>query len=259
MNEAGVDTGQADPAVREALRTLPHDVPAEEAEMALLQLLAGSRFLLPVVAAPPAVAQAWAREGHDHESHADDPQHEPEHQHEPEPDAGAMAAVRLVAPDGRQGMPVFTGLDALAGWDDAARPLPMTCAETARMALEQGCDVLIVDFAEPHAHVLRSSMVWALAEQRRWWPAYRDELVLTAVESAGTGINGVVAVWVAQPGAADEPGTLVLEVRLAADLTREQVQAAAAELGERLASDPSVRCRLDGVRFVLRPHSSGWS
>ena len=36
-----------------------------------------------------------------------------------------MAAVRLVAPDGRQGLPVFTGLDVLTSWDDAARPLPL--------------------------------------------------------------------------------------------------------------------------------------
>ncbi len=164
-----------------------------------------------------------------------------------------MAAVRLVAPDGRQGLPVFTGLDGLTGWNAAARPLPMTSTDAARMALDEGCDVLIVDLGQPHAHVLRSSMVWALAQERPWAPPHRDDLVLAAIGAGAAGIDGVVAAAGAPCGDADEPGTLVVELRLEPGLAAAQVQAAATALGERLAEDPVVRSRLDGVRFVLRP------
>lgn len=262
MNGFGADTGQASPEVLEALRAACAGA-GDVAEIQLLGALADTRLLLPVVAAPPAVAQAWAAEAHDHDhhdghEHDDGQDHDDGHEHDhataagtPEP--AAMAAVRLVAPDGRQGLPVFTGLDVLTSWDDAARPLPMTAADTARMAIEEGCDVLIVDLGAAHAYVLRTSMVWALAEERPWLPAARDPLVIAAVEAGSHGIDGVLGAGVATPGSDDEPGTLVVDLFLEPGLHAERVQAAAAALGERLAADPLVRCRLDGVRFALRP------
>ncbi|MBK8435702.1 MAG: SseB family protein [Austwickia sp.] len=257
MSGFGADTGQADPAVVAALEAVADANGHERAEMALAELLSTARFLLPVVAAPPAVAQAWAHEGHAHGDH--DHEHE-DHEHPPgdthddadHTGASAMAAVRLVAPDGRQGLPVFTSLEALTSWDPSARPLPMAAPDVARMALEEGCDVLLVDLTAAHGYVVRSSQVWALAEERPWLPAHRDALVGAAVQAAGVGVDRVVGA-VAQPAAAEEPGTLVVELTLEAGLTAEEIQAVVAEVGERLAGDPLVRCRLDAVRFALRP------
>ncbi len=255
MSGFGADTGQAEPAVLEALRAACAEA-GDTAEIQLLGVLAGARFLLPVVAAPPAVAQAWAAEGHHHE-HDEHEHDEDEHDRHDETagvsEAAAMAAVRLVAPDGRQGLPVFTSLAALTDWDADARPLPMACSDVARMAIEEGCDVLIVDLGAPHAYVLRTSMVWALAEERPWLPASRDPLVIAAVEAGSRGIDGVAGAGVGVTGADDDPGTLVVDLVLEPGLDADRVQAAAAALGERLAADPMVRCRLDGVRFALRP------
>lgn len=272
------DDGAPDPAVRAALHVLTTSGEAtprerDEAHVALLAALLHGRVLLPVVTAPPAVAQAWADEGHSHDHH-DDHEHAHDHEHDEhahEPDehahahdhphqhpgqgddpAPAMAAVRLVVPDGRSGLPVFTGLDALTAWNPTARPLPMTAPDAARMALDEGCEVLLVDLADPHACVLGSAQVWALAQDRAWLPAYRDELVRTAVAEAAHGIPGALAAHPAPTGAHDEPGTLVVELTLAPGLNAAQVNSAASTVGERLAGDPQIRCRLDGVRLVLR-------
>lgn len=311
MSGFGADTGAAQPAVRSALHAAAQELDraaSETAEARLVQVLSGSRFLLPVLAAPPAVAQAWAAEGHGHDHAHDghdghdgyaghdghdgydgndshdghdrvDRDHDSNrgslgaavgnrgqgsqgsqgsHGDEDDVRAGdaagerAMAAVRLVAPDGRQGLPVFTGLDTLTAWDARARPLPMSAADTARMAIEEGCDVLLVDLASTHGRVLRSSMVWALAQEREWLPARRDPLVIATVDAASQGIDGVVRTSVGAP-ADDDPGALVVDLTLEPGLTATQVQAVATAVGERLAGDPMVRCRLDEVRFAVRP------
>lgn len=256
MSGFGADTGAAEPAVRTALRaaTANDGDPAatEAAEATLVRALLGGRFLLPVLAAPPAVAQAWASEGH---SHDPDDEHGRRHARDGHGHGHdeAMAAVRLVAPDGRQGLPVFTGLDALTEWDATARPLPMTAADTARMGIEEGCDVLIVDLGQPHGYVLRTSLVWALAEERAWLPARHDPLVIAAVEAGARGLEGVARATVGDPGADDEPGTFVVDLLLEPGLDAGRVQAVSAAMAERLAADPMVRCRLDAVRFAVRP------
>ena len=66
-----------------------------------------------------------------------------------------MAAVTLVAPDGQRALPVFSGVEALAAWDPAARPVPVTPARAGQAAVSEGCDVIVVDVAGPATRVLR--------------------------------------------------------------------------------------------------------
>ena len=72
---------------------------------------------------------------------------------------------------------MFTSLESLAAWDPAARPVPVRAAAAAQAAISESCDVLVVDVSSPHATVLRSSMLWALAQERAWLPAHRDDHV----------------------------------------------------------------------------------
>ena len=84
---------------------------------------------------------------------------------------------------GRPGaLPMFTSLESL-DWDPAARPVPVRAAAAAQAAITESCDVLLVDVSSPHATVLRS-MLWALAQERAWVPAHRDEHVARAVRMA---------------------------------------------------------------------------
>ena len=46
-----------------------------------------------------------------------------------------MAAMTLLAADGHRALPVFTSIAALAAWDPAARPVPVTAARAAQAAV----------------------------------------------------------------------------------------------------------------------------
>src|SRR5204863_2813758 len=75
-----------------------------------------------------------------------------------------MAIITLVAPDGRRALPLFTSVEALAAWDPAARPVPVSAARAAQAALADGCQVAVVDLGSGRSTELRPSMLWALAQ-----------------------------------------------------------------------------------------------
>lgn len=215
------DTGAADPAV---LTLLADPERSPEADQRLMAALAGARFVVAIVAEPTEVDRSGPLAM---DTRVD------------------MAAVTLVAPDGQRALPVFSGVEALARWDPQARPVPVTPARAGQAALEEQCEVMVVDVAGPATRVLRSSMIWALALEHPWLPAHIDPVVLAAVEwSAGE--EASVTAYAVSPGA---DGALSIELTLPPGLPHPEVQALAVRIGERLATDPQVRTRLDGVAF----------
>ena len=216
------DDGAASPALLTALASAPDDT-------ALMAAVRAARLLVPVVAAPTGVDTSG------------------EHAVETSVD---MAAVTLVAPDGRRALPVFSGLDALRAWDPRARPVPVTPARAGQAAVTEGCDVVVVDVAGPATRVLRTSMVWALAQDREWLPPHDDVFVARSVGAAGVGEADVEAHAVE---VGDPPGEGVLRVvlRLRPGLDAEAVRAVATRIGERLATDGELRARVDGISFKV--------
>ena len=94
-----------------------------------------------------------------------------------------MAAVTLTAPDG--GGPCrCSAASSRSPPGTRARPVPVQAAAAAQAAISESCDVLVVDVSSPHAAVLRSSMLWALAQEQAWVPAHRDDHVARAVRGA---------------------------------------------------------------------------
>jgi hypothetical protein len=160
-----------------------------------------------------------------------------------------MAAVTLVAPDGTRALPVFSSMAAIAAWDPAARPVPVTAARAAQAAVSERCDVMVVDLAGPVTVALRPSMVWALAQQRAWLPAHEDESVRRAVASAVREQDVVLSHEIG-PGAPGE-GVLRVTLHLAPGLDAATVQAVATAVGERLATDGEIRARIDGLAFSI--------
>lgn len=156
-----------------------------------------------------------------------------------------MSAVTLTGPDGRRAMLVFSGLDALAEWDQTARPVPVSAQTAAQAAVSEGCDVLVVDVASEHATELRPSMVWALAQAQPWLPAHEDPFVERAVTQA-TGDEGDVVRHTLGHGPG---GTLVVTLALRPGLQAPDVQALATRVGERLATDGELRARVDDLAF----------
>ncbi|MGB3256796.1 MAG: SseB family protein [Ornithinimicrobium sp.] len=220
------DDGAADVSLLGALgaATASHPPHAESEpespmvdEVGLLAAVSAARLIIPIVAVPGADA------------------------------ASDMAAVTLSAPDGRKALPAFTSIDQLAAWDGQARPVPVTAQRAALAAVQEGCDVMVLDVGTPHARELRTSMVWALAMGRDWWPAHRDEHVARAVGTAARGEQHIVR-WSLGEG---EAGALVIHVALVPGLTPRQINDVLQRVGAQIATDGEARARIDAVVFRL--------
>lgn len=102
--------------------------------------------------------------GHDH---ADDVAHGDK--------AADVALVTMRASDGRQALPVFTNVPALTAWNRQARPVAVWAPRACLSAVDEGCDLVVVDAGAEHTYVVRRPAVWALAQQQPWTPAYADQ------------------------------------------------------------------------------------
>jgi len=217
------DTGEADPALRAALDGAADDLP-------LMRTVEAARLLVPIVAEPTEVD---TRGGPAVETRVD------------------MAAVTLVAPDGRRALPVFTSTDALSAWDPAARPVPVTASRAAQAAVSESCDVMVVDVAGPVTTILRPSMVWALAQQRPWVPHHLDPFVEQSLAAALRPEEQVTA-YTLEEGTPAGHGVLGVVLDLRPGLSADQVREVATRVGERLATDGELRARIDGLAFRIR-------
>lgn len=162
-----------------------------------------------------------------------------------------MASPVLTAPDGRRAMPLFTGLDTLAAWQADARPVPVVAADAAVAALEDACDVVLLDLGSPDATVLRLSQLWALAQRRPWLPAHEDPVVQAALGLAVRGRPDIVTARL-EDGTVHAPGVTRLVLELRPGLTQPQVNELTQVVGQALATDPEVRSRIDDIAMVLR-------
>ncbi|MDN5796349.1 MAG: SseB family protein [Intrasporangium sp.] len=224
------DTGEAAPGLVEVLRVL-EQAPTPETESAAMRAIADARWLVPVLAVATELTEQAGSAG------VSDTRTE-------------MATVTLTAPDGSRALPMFSSLAALAEWDASARPVAVPAVAAARAAVGEGCDVLVLDVASAHAVVLRSSMLWALAEQRTWHPSHLDPDVASALERA---CRDEPAVRTHRLEAGEPAGAGLLRVVLGVHpgLQAEQISAIAARLGEQIASDEQVRARIDALAFAL--------
>jgi hypothetical protein len=124
------DRGEADPVVRRALAAAGGGT---DPYLGAVAALGGARLLLPIA-----------------------------------PDAdGDLSAVRTTSADGRTGLLVFTGQDALRAWQPAARPVPCTLDDVAATAVETGADAIVVDLAGPATLVIEAGLIAELAQGRR--------------------------------------------------------------------------------------------
>lgn len=231
------DLGAADPALLATLSD-PQD------ETALMQAVAKSRLLVPVVAVAREPDETGApMAGNLARSSGSDTVGKPA-------SATDMAVVTLTAPDGQRAFPVFSSLATLAVWDATARPSPVTGARAAQGAVTERCQVMLLDCGSGHERVLRPSMVWALAQEREWLPAHTDPFVAQALSRAAAVEQDVVACV----GEGDPAGGGILRVVLSLrpGLDAEQVQSLATRIGEQIATDGEARARIDGLSFTIR-------
>src|SRR5450631_2325526 len=226
------DLGAADPHLVAAL-----DDPQDET--ALMRAVAHARLLVPIVAVPREVDEPGR------------PMVEPSSAGTSR-GAGStdLAAVVLTAADGQRAFPVFSSLAALSAWDATARPSPVTSSRAAQGAVSEGCDVMLLDCGSAREHVLRPSMVWALAQQRAWLPAHADPFVTQALSRATADEEDVIGcIGEDEPA---EAGILRVVLSLRPGLDAGSVQALATRIGQRIATDGEARARIDGLSFTIR-------
>ncbi|WP_265447063.1 SseB family protein [Flexivirga meconopsidis] len=214
------DDGSADAALTAALADRTD-------ERRLMTALAGARLLVPIVAAPTEVDASGDLAV---EKSTD------------------MAVVTLSAPTGERALPVFSDVAALAAWDPAARPSPVTAALAAQAAVGEQCDVMVLDMASEQPLVLRPSMVWALAQRHEWLPPYLDQHVQQALRQAVADEPDVAEV---RGEAGAEPGELRVVLSVLPGLTQQELQALARRVGEAVATDGEARARIDGLAFAI--------
>ncbi|MFZ0530018.1 MAG: SseB family protein [Propionicimonas sp.] len=130
------DHGEPDPTLRTFLAR-SHE--GRDDYLRAVAALCGARLLLPIV----------ARGDDGPERHAE------------------MVALTLTTADGRVGLPVFTGLDALSAWRSEARPVPCRLDEVAASALDQGAGAILIDLAGPAVLVIETDLIGELARRRR--------------------------------------------------------------------------------------------
>jgi hypothetical protein len=203
------DRGAADP---EAAAVLAAYQAGQASEQAALAALAAARLLVPVIAVLADGAPGPKQGDKDSE----------------------MMLPKLIGRDGRPAVLAFTGLDALARWRPAARPVPAEADRVWRAAVADGCAV-VIDVAGPVPLAVEGARLAALAAGQPVPPPHEDPDVHAGVQAA-LAAEPAIAGFRLEPGRADaEDLTVTLHVSTAADW-RPAVNRAAAGIAARLAT-----------------------
>lgn len=162
----------------------------------------------------------------------------------PEEACEQAATVTVEVADGRHAMPVFTSLDAMLRWNPQARPVPVFGAQAARAAVGVGEGLILLDPGDEAVLIPRPA-VRALAAEREWVPAWRDDSLGMVAAAALAGIVEVAGVRL-------EPGRST-EVRVVAALHRgldaDRLRAVISRVSAALADDPVLRERVDSIEL----------
>jgi CBS domain-containing protein len=152
------DTGEADPAVSDALDAYARGAGSEHDA---LLAIAGSRLLVPVVAVLTETTEAGAEK------------------------ESEMALPTLIGNDGRKAVIAFTGTETLSRWRADARPVPVPAPRVGEAALAEA-DALVIDVAGPVQLVLEGARLRALAADQPPPPPHEDPDVHAAVAAVTT-------------------------------------------------------------------------
>jgi SseB protein N-terminal domain len=234
------DHGSAEPRVAAALAAFGS---GQGSEYAALTALAGSRLLVPIVAAAPASDGEPGSPGH---ARADGG------------DSGAeMSLPTLVGRDGRRAIPAFTCMEALARWRQQARPVPALADQVWRAAAGDACAV-VVDIAGPVPIAIDGARLAALAGGGPVPLPHEDPDVLAAVRAAAADQPVIAGVSVAAPGAVAPDGggsDLQINVTFADGCTPAAGQEAARHLGAGVMASLGGRLRR-GIAVAVTPAAS---
>ncbi|WP_298228620.1 SseB family protein [Gryllotalpicola sp.] len=230
-NPAAADDGAADPVLLAALTAFASGA---DDPVAIVEAFRTARLLVPLVAHAGDV-------GHAPDGHLVDKTQE-------------LAIVTVAGPDGRRVLPAFSSVEAMRLWDPKARPVPAAGPRIALAAASEGTELVVVDPASPHEHVLRRPAVRALATGATWIPAAENPAVAAAfAESVAADPDAVaVALEGADPAYRLRAEELLVRLTLRPGLDQAGLDAAVRRLGAAWAASAAIADGVDSLRLALR-------
>jgi hypothetical protein len=227
---ASDDDGSAPPRLLEAIKRFrAHEL----GEADVVDVVRESRLLIPLVAV------LGESETGDH-GHLVDKSQE-------------LSIVTVAAPDGRNILPAFTSVEAMAHWNPAARPIPADGARVALAAADEQTDLVVVDPTSATEFVIRRPALWAMAKGEPWVPSYLDEAVLGAFMDGIEGEESVIAIQLApgDPDARLSGAELIVQLTLVDGLTQAALDDLARTLQDRWSRNDLIALRVDSLALRL--------
>lgn len=164
-----------------------------------------------------------------------------------------LSIVTVSAPDGRAVMPVFSSVETMARWDQAARPVPADGRRVALAAASEDTELIVIDPGSDTEFVVRRPAVWAIAQGERWEPSAVSPEVFSALQSSIATELSVLDLSV-EPG--DPTGRLrgpelIVRLHLIDGLDQAQLDGVLQRLAKRWAADDRVAVLVDSLTVKL--------
>jgi hypothetical protein len=164
-----------------------------------------------------------------------------------------LSIVTVSTPDGQDGLPVFTSVDAMKRWNKDARPVPTMARKAALAAASEGNKRLIIDPMAESEFVLRRPAIEALAQGLRWVSPELDERVVKAFHLALDNISNLSGFELAagDPQCLLEGAELILTLRLPEGLDHETVETMLKAVTEGLSQSSDIAEYVDSLKVKL--------
>ncbi len=229
-NRSAADDGSAPPELLAAVMAFRA---GETGSAAVVDALRGARLLIPLVA-------KLGESGEGAHGRTVDKSAE-------------LAIVTVAGPDGRDVLPVFSSVTAMAAWNPKARPVPADGVRVALAAASEHTDLVVLDPASETEFALRRPAVWAMAQGEPWLPAPEDPEVLAAFAEVVATEQRIADVLVqsGDPDARMHGPEIVLRLRLRPGLDQAELQELLRGVQQRIATSAVIADRVDSMSLKL--------
>ncbi|MET0975213.1 MAG: SseB family protein [Leifsonia sp.] len=229
-NQHVADDGSAPPRLIEALRRFHAE---ELGQGEVVDAFRESRLLIPLVA-------HLGEAGRNEHGHTVDKSQE-------------LAIVTVSGPDGRNVLPVFSSVRAMAAWNPQARPVPADGVRVALAAASEDTELVVLDPTSDTEFALRRPALWAVAQSRPWTPSFESSAVRAAFERSITSELAVLGVRLrsGDPLARLAGPELVVELELVGGLDRAELDVVLQRLAQRWAADDEIATGADSLAVKL--------
>lgn len=229
-NTHAEDDGSAPPALLDALARFRAGV---HGQAGVVDALRGARLLIPLVA-------HLGEAGENEHGHTIDKSQE-------------LSIVTVAGPDGRNVLPVFSSVQAMAAWNPKARPVPADGVRVALAAASENTDLVVLDPLSPTEFAVRRPALWAIAQAQEWRPSFESGAVLEAFQSSVSSELSVLSVSLVpgDPGAVLAGPELLVRLELVDGLTRELLDVTLSRLAQRWAASDIIATQVDSLTVKL--------